>query len=158
MGDDGGFAEVKAERAQTLDFGEHSKCLLLGVASGRENLHAAPRTTMSRVCHSPPVWGFCAAVVDANRLLAFHAFARRGDQGIGNFDDICGRPVILDQKLGLRLIVLAKAADEFDRGCRQRRRYSGRRRRLQRLSRPSSSLRLRPASAEINAYWPGPMS
>ena len=49
-------------------------------------------------------------------MLRFHALAGWRDQGVGGADDICGRPVVFDQKLGLCLVILGKAADEFDRG------------------------------------------
>jgi hypothetical protein len=59
-------------------------------------------------------WRFDAGGVDPDRLRGLHAVTSRGDQGVGGSDDVGGRPVVLDQEAGLRLVVVGKLADEFD--------------------------------------------
>ena len=59
----------------------------------------------------------CANLMLRARFLRHSVFSFQVRKLCADFDDIRGRPVIFDQIAGLRLIVVGKAADEFDRGA-----------------------------------------
>ena len=120
-----GRARASVSRSISVSNGHR---LLLGVAPSRQDLHPA----LSDAVVAPPVtarWRFDAGSVDPDRLRGLRTVTSRGDQGVGGNDDAGGRPVVLDQEAGLRLVVVGKLADEFDR---RRRRLDVRRRRRRR--------------------------